>query len=175
MRVITGSARGRKLKAPDSTDVRVTTDRVKEALFSAIQFDIEGRRVLDLFSGSGQLGIEALSRGAVHAVFVERSREFVSVIKENVKITNFEEQSVVVKADALSYLSTCAEKFDIVFIDPPYQSNLTEKILKSIERVLNKGAVVVCETEGDAVLPEKLGEYLLKQYKHGKTMLSVYR
>ncbi len=175
MRVITGSARGRRLKTLQGNDVRPTSDKVKEALFSIIQFDIEGRRVLDLFAGSGQLGIEALSRGAVHSVFIDRSREAADIIRENLKVTCFEDCSLVVNADALSYLSMCDIKFDIVFVDPPYKSELAAAALKNVERILNPGAVVVCETAKEEVVPDRLGEYEAKKYKYGNTVLSVYR
>lgn len=175
MRVITGSARGRRLKTLQGNDVRPTSDKVKEALFSIIQFDIEGRRVLDLFAGSGQLGIEALSRGAVYSVFVDRGREAADIIRENLKDTSFEDRSLVVNSDALSYLSMCDMKFDIVFMDPPYKSELVAAALKNVERILNRGAVVVCETAKEEVLPDRLGEREVKKYKYGNTVLSVYR
>ena len=116
MRVITGSARGRKLKTPENYDIRPTTDNVKESVFNIIQFDIEGRRVLDLFAGTGQLGIECLSRGASSAVFVDQSREAVKIVKENLKACGL--TGTVVQADAMSFLRTCG-KFDIIFVDPP--------------------------------------------------------
>ena len=116
MRVITGSARGRKLKTPENYDIRPTTDNVKESVFNIMQFDIEGRRVLDLFAGTGQLGIECLSRGAASAVFVDQSREAVKIVKDNLKACGL--SGTVVQADALSFLRTCG-KFDIIFVAPP--------------------------------------------------------
>ena len=107
MRVITGSARGRKLKEITGMDIRPTTDKVKESIFNIVQFDVEGRRVLDLFGGTGQLGIEALSRGAEKCVFVDQSREAVKVIRENVALTGFENQSRIVQGDAISFLTSC--------------------------------------------------------------------
>ncbi len=175
MRVITGTARGKRLKTLQGTDVRPTTDKTKEALFSIIQFDLEGTRVLDLFSGSGQLGIEAISRGAFHCVFVDIDKEAIKIINENLNNTAFCLQSTVINTDALSYLSNCEYKFDIVFIDPPYNSSLAASSLKLIDRVLNKGAIVVCETSNNAVLPDTIGENAVKRYKYGKTILSVYR
>ena len=131
MRVITGSARGRKLKTPQGMDVRPTTDSVKEAIFNIIQFDVEGRRVLDLFAGTGQMGIEALSRGAKECVFVDSSRQALNIVKENLKICNL--QGTVISGDAVSYLSR-GESFDLVFMDPPYDSDLYERCLEALCR-----------------------------------------
>ena len=119
MRVITGTARGVPLKAPKGIDTRPTMDQVKEGIFSAIQFEVEGRRALDLFAGSGQLGIEALSRGAAHCTFVDKGREPIAVIRENLKKTRLEERAEVVQADYSSYLKTCRTQFDLILLDPP--------------------------------------------------------
>ena len=126
MRVITGTARGRKLEQLIGDDVRPTTDRVKEAVFSIIQFNIEGRRFLDLFAGSGQMGIEALSRGAKEAVFVDNRKESVEIIKRNLKSTKLDENAKVIPMDSNSYLNVNSEKFDFVFIDPPYETGLLQ-------------------------------------------------
>ena len=122
MRVITGTARGRVLRTLEGEDVRPTTDRVKEAVFSIIQFEIEGRRVLDLFAGSGQLGIEALSRGAASATFVDMSKDSLSAVKYNLEHTKLGDNAKVVQTDALSFLKLTKDKFDLVFLDPPYAS-----------------------------------------------------
>ena len=113
MRVITGTARGRRLKPPAGDDIRPTTDNVKESVFNILQFDIEGRRVLDLFAGTGQLGIECLSRGAREAVFVDQSREAVKIVKENLKSCGM--SAPVFQSDALSFLRSCG-KFDLIFV-----------------------------------------------------------
>ncbi|MBQ3215346.1 MAG: 16S rRNA (guanine(966)-N(2))-methyltransferase RsmD, partial [Oscillospiraceae bacterium] len=120
MRVITGKARGVTLKTPTGLQTRPTTDRVKEALFSIIQFDIPGAQVLDLFGGTGQLGIEALSRGAKSAVFVDERDDSCSLIKENLRRTQMSQDAKVVRSDYLAYLQRCRGKFDIIFLDPPY-------------------------------------------------------
>ena len=120
MRVITGSARGMALKAPKGMDTRPTMDQVKEGIFSAIQFEVEGRRVLDLFAGSGQMGIEALSRGAKSAVFVDMREDACKVVRENLAKTRLEQNARVVRADYLSYLASARETFDLIFLDPPY-------------------------------------------------------
>ena len=144
MRVITGTARGRRLRTPENYDIRPTTDNVKESLFNIIQFDVEGRKVLDLFAGTGQLGIECLSRGADSVVFVDESREAVNIVKDNLKTCGL--SASVLQMDALSYLRGCG-KFDLIFVDPPYDSNLYEEVLKIINSVdiLSDGGIIICE------------------------------
>lgn len=176
MRVITGTARGRKLLTLEGTDVRPTTDIVKEAMFSIIQFEIEGRRVLDLFGGCGQLSIEALSRGAASAVIVDSSKKSVDIIKKNLEATGFEKNAVVINSDAISFLSRRAEKYDIAFIDPPYSKGLMEMALEKISDVMNEGGVVICEAPFADEMPERAGTFALKKkYRYGKTGLFVYR
>ena len=118
MRVITGKARGVQLKTPEGDLTRPTADRVKEALFSIIQFDLPGARVLDLFGGTGQLGIEALSRGAKSAVFTDAREDACKLIRENLRRTKLEGQATVIRSDYLVYLKRCREKFDIILLDP---------------------------------------------------------
>ena len=130
MRVISGSARGRRLKELQGMDTRPTTDKVKESLFNIIQFEIEGRSVLDLFGGTGQLGIEALSRGAERCTFVDARREAAALIRENLKATGLEKAGRVVQGDAISFLSGCRERFGVIFLDPPYQTQLLEQTLE---------------------------------------------
>ncbi len=176
MRVITGSARGRRLITLEGTDVRPTTDIVKEALFSIIQFEIEGRKVLDLFGGCGQLAIEALSRGARDAVIVDSSRKSVEVIKQNLEATGFTKQAVVVLSDAEAFLSRRTEKYDIALLDPPYSKGLIEKVLPKAAAVMNEGGVIICEAPFSDELPEKAGDFELKRkYRYGKTGLFLYR
>ena len=139
MRVITGSARGRRLQTLSGEDVRPTTDKVKEAVFSIIQFEIEGRRVLDLFAGSGQLGIESLSRGAKRAVFVDSRSDAVQVIKANVKRCHFEDQATILCTDYAAFLSTNRDRFDLVFLDPPYAESFLENALKRIAAMRIRG------------------------------------
>lgn len=176
MRVITGTARGRKLQTLEGTDVRPTTDIVKEAMFSIIQFEIEGRRVLDLFGGCGQLSIEALSRGAAGAVIVDSSKKSVEIIKKNLETTGFEKNAVVINSDAISFLSRRAEKYDIAFIDPPYSKGLMEMALERISDVMNEGGAVICEAPFTDEMPERAGTFALKKkYRYGKTGLFLYR
>ena len=176
MRVITGSAKGRKLITLEGEDIRPTSAKVKGAIFNSIQFDIEGRNVLDLFAGAGQLGIEALSRGARKAVFVDLSRESIKVVNENLEHCQLKDNATVFNGDGLSYLKTTRENFDIVFIDPPYKKQLTVKALSIVLNVLNDGGIIVCETDIKEELPEAVGEYTVaKQDTYSKTKLTIYR
>ena len=176
MRVITGSARGRRLITLEGNDVRPTTDIVKEALFSIIQFELEGRKVLDLFGGCGQLAIEALSRGAKDAVIVDSSRKSVEVIKQNLETTGFTKQAVVVFSDAEAFLSRRSERYDIALLDPPYSKGIIEKVLPKVASVMNEGGVIICEAPFSDEMPESAGGFILKKkYRYGKTGLFLYR
>jgi len=135
MRVITGTARGRKLKEPKGNAIRPTTDLVKEAIFNIVQFDIEGRAVLDLFAGTGQLGIEALSRGAESVTFVDESTDAVRLVRDNLRQCGFEAE--VLQAESLHFLQHCG-KYGLIFLDPPYDSGLIEKALDQIMHILSR-------------------------------------
>ena len=177
MRVITGSARGAKLKTLEGLATRPTSDRVKEAIFNIIQFDIQGRRVLDLFGGSGQLAIEALSRGADYAVIVDQSAEAVKVIKDNLKKTKFDQQASVFQMDYLRYLSTAREKFDLIFLDPPYAEKSLENALQKISEIdiLSEGGIIICERPKDKAMPPEVGGLLCsRDYNYGKTAVNLY-
>ncbi|MGN0376363.1 MAG: 16S rRNA (guanine(966)-N(2))-methyltransferase RsmD, partial [Suilimivivens sp.] len=133
MRVIAGTARSLKLKTPEGMDTRPTTDRIKETLFNMIQMDIPGSIFVDLFSGSGGIGIEALSRGARHAYFVENAKEAVSCIQENLVFTKFTDRATLLKQDVLSALSLISEKeADIIFMDPPYQLGIENGVFAAL-------------------------------------------
>ena len=178
MRVITGKARGVQLKTPEGMDTRPTTDRVKEALFSIINFDIPGANVLDLFGGTGQLGIEALSRGAKSAVFVDAREESCRLIRENLKRTKLEQDAKVVRSDYLDYLHRCREQYDIILLDPPYAEVFLENALKTITEIdiLHSGGIIVAERPLGKELPwEFEGYQRSRDYKYGKTLLTVYR
>lgn len=178
MRVITGSAGGRRLNELKGYDTRPTTDKVKEALFSAIQFEIEGRDVLDLFAGTGQLGIEALSRGARSAVFVEKRRDAAKLVEDNLALTRLAERAQVRCGDALGYLGALSRKFDIVFLDPPYAEELLERALTQIAEfdILNPDGIIVAESPLDKTLPALPSPYrLAKEYRYGKIKVTIYR
>ncbi len=178
MRVITGSAKGIKLKTPDGLDTRPTAERVKEALFSAIQNDIPGASVLDLFGGTGQLGIEALSRGAKSAVFVDKSRTACQLIRENLTRTKLDGQGSVVCADYLSYLSGCKKQFDLILLDPPYAEVFLENALKRISEIdiLSNHGIIIAERPVGKDLAAEFGCLRrFKEYKYGKTLIAVFR
>ncbi len=178
MRVITGKARGIQLKTPEGMQTRPTIDRVKEALFSIINYDIPGAAVLDLFGGTGQLGIEALSRGAKFAVFVDTREDACKLIRENLKRTKLEGEGRVVRSDYLEYLSRCKEHFDIIFLDPPYAEVFLENALNRIREIdiLQSGGIIVTERPLGKDLPWEMAGYSRsKDYKYGKVLLTIYR
>ena len=178
MRVISGKARGVNLKTPDGMATRPTTDRVKEAIFSIIQFDLPGAKVMDLFGGTGQLGIEALSRDAVSAVFVDEREDACKLIRENLKRTKLEAQGTVVRSDYMSFLKSTTQKFDIILLDPPYAEVFLENALKLITQIdiLQSGGIIVTERPYDKPLSWDFGGYTRsKDYKYGKTLITIYR
>ena len=178
MRVITGKARGVQLKTPDGMQTRPTADRVKEALFSIINFDIPGAKVLDLFAGTGQLGIEALSRGASSAVFVDGREDACKIVRENLRRTKLESQAKVIRSDYLDYLRRSKERFDIIFLDPPYAEEFLENALTCITEIdiLQTGGIIVAERPLGKELPYEFeGFTRSKDYKYGKTLLTLYR
>ena len=178
MRVITGKARGVQLKTPEGMLTRPTTDRVKEALFSIIQFEIPGSSVLDLFGGTGQLGIEALSRGAKRAVFVDEREDACKIIRENLKRTKLDDCASVVRSDYLSYLKKCKETFQIILLDPPYVEVFLENSLKMITEIdiLQSDGIIVAEYPVGKELPwEFPGFSRSREYKYGNTLLTIYR
>ncbi|MEG1274956.1 MAG: 16S rRNA (guanine(966)-N(2))-methyltransferase RsmD [Ruthenibacterium sp.] len=176
MRVIAGIARNTRLVALPGDDVtRPTIDRVKEGMFSAVHFMIEGARVLDLCAGSGQLGIEALSRGAARCVFIDQSRDAVAVILQNLKAAGLMEKASVAQISAESYLAACREQFDLILMDPPYRNGTVAALLPQVARVTAPGGVVMAETEYGASLPEVCGGLTLKkQYKYSTVALARY-
>ncbi len=181
MRIIAGKANRKALVTlPGEEITRPTIERVKEGMFSAIQFDIAGRRVLDLFSGCGQIGLEAISRGADSAVLIDASVEAVDIIKQNAKNTGLMKQCRISRMDYSEYLKSAAnkEKFDLVFLDPPYAKDMKAEILKKLTRanILNDGAIVICETNVDFCSD---GENLYnltfrKKYRYGKVFVTMF-
>lgn len=178
MRVITGTARGVRLFTPEGEQTRPTTDRVKEALFSIIQFEIEGRSVLDLFAGTGQLGIEALSRGARNAVFVDHRTDAAKLIRENLYRTKLQDRAFVFSGDYETFLQTAKQRFDLLFLDPPYAGTLLENALKQISTIdiVKDGGIIICERPVEKELFVELpGFERSKDYRYGKTVLALYR
>ncbi len=176
MRVVGGTARGRKLTTLEGMDVRPTTDKVKESVFNIIQFEVPGSSMLDLFAGSGQMGIEALSRGAENAVFVDSSRKSLNIVKTNVDTVGFSDRAKLIMSDSTAYLGRTSEKFDIVFLDPPYHCGLIDKAFGYLPQVLKDTSVVICETKADEELPETFGDFEIKKtYKYSAIKITVYR
>lgn len=178
MRVITGKARGVALKTPEGMQTRPTTDRVKEALFSIIQFELAGAVVLDLFGGTGQLGIEALSRGAKRAVFVDQSQTACDLIRENLRRTKLTADAQVIRSDYLQYLKRTRESFNIILLDPPYAEVFLENALNCITEIdiLQSDGIIVTERPLGKELPYEFpGFTRSKDYKYGKTLITLYR
>lgn len=169
MKVITGTARGARLATLEGDETRPTAARVKEAVFSMIQFEIEGRNVLDLFAGSGQLGLEALSRGAAGATFVDRNSEAVDIIKQNLIHTKLFQKAIVAGADFEPFLAHCKSVFDIALIDPPYSKGLVVAALPFVAPLMSPGGVIVCEVAKKDSLPESAGDFhLVQTHYYGK-------
>ena len=178
MRVITGLAKGRRLEELPGLDTRPTTGRVKEGLFSAIQFDIEGRRVLDLFAGTGQLGIEALSRGAAFCDFVDSAPAALKIVRRNVKTCGFEDRSACHGKDFTAFLTRSREKYGLIFLDPPYASGNLERALELITTIdiMVGNGIIVCESPADHILPDLTAPYEKgKEYRYGKIKFTLYR
>ena len=177
MRVITGTARGKKLVTVAGNDiVRPTGEKVKEALFSSIQFDIEGRHVLDLFAGSGQLGIEALSRGAEHATFVDINDASLKAVKQNLENTDLSDKAAVYKSDYATFALRCTQKFDIAFLDPPYKAGILEDAVSKVIPIMSDYGKIFCEHPQELKMPEKISDFsVIKIYRYGKTLITVYK
>ena len=180
LKIITGTAKGRVLKTLEGEATRPTSERIKEAMFSSIQFDIENRRVLDLFAGCGQLGLEALSRGAESCMFIDSSREAMDIVKANVALTGFSKSCRYLVSDARNYLRKASGKevFDLVFIDPPYALECCTEIMQKLASggLLAKGALVVSESGTEVIVPAKLPEFeVTKSRSYGKkTSLNIF-
>lgn len=176
MRVITGIARGMRLKTVEGIDVRPTAEKIKEAMFSIVQFDLEDAIVLDLFAGSGQLGIEALSRGASKAYFVDNSPTSIGIVRENLKHTKLEENAVVCNMPNSAFLRTTPVKFDIALLDPPYNKKLIQRSLPALVEKMSENGIIICEHEKNCHLPEQEGDFSIsKTYNYGQIGLTVYR
>lgn len=180
MRVISGKARGTHLTAPPGMKTRPTIDRIKETLFNMIAFDIPDCRFLDLFSGSGAIGIESLSRGAEETVFVEKDQEALGCIRQNLTKTKLQDKALVCNKDifdALKWLKEKGQKFDIIFLDPPYALPNIDKILKKIvdDDLLSENGYIILERNTNTIvtLPQSLVLWKEKAYK--TTTLSFFR
>lgn len=175
MRIITGTARGRKLVAPEGLDVRPTTEITKEAVFSALHFALPGAKFIDIFSGTGQMGLEAVSRGAASATFVENGKASLQALRENIHHCGFDEQCRVFAMDAKSFLQNTAEVYDIAFLDPPYQAGVLAEVLTLLAGHMAPDGIIVCETDKQTPMPERAGDFtMLKTRRYGKTMIYTY-
>lgn len=176
MRVITGTAKGRRLETLTGLDTRPTVGKVKEGVFSAICFEIEGRRVVDVFAGSGQMGIEALSRGARSCLFIDRSRDAAAVIGRNLHTTGLAHAATVLCGDALATLARQSGPFDLAFLDPPYAAGLQLPCLELLAQKLAPGGAVLCESDRDTDLPDTVGTLELQRtYRYGRVLVRLYR
>ncbi|WP_026263994.1 16S rRNA (guanine(966)-N(2))-methyltransferase RsmD [Paenibacillus terrigena] len=181
MRVISGSARGRSLKAVPGMGTRPTTDKVKEAIFSMIGPYFDGEYVLDLFAGTGGLGIEALSRGAERAIFVDMDPKSIEVIKQNLKTVKLESQAEVYRNDAMRAIKALekrAKGFDLIFLDPPYKvTNVDEMMLDLAQRgLVQEDATVMVEHDASHTYPEQVGDFRqLRLANYGETTVTIYR
>ena len=175
MRVITGFVQGTRIETLTGDDVRPTIQRIKEAVFSAIQFDIQGKVFLDLFAGSGQMGIEALSRGAASSFFIDSRRDSIEVIKRNLTATNLLKKAKIINMDSLLFLNKAIQKFDIAFLDPPYRTGTLEKAIVKLEPLMNFNGIIICENPVDEKILINLEKFALKrEYNYGKIKISIY-
>lgn len=178
MRVIAGTAGGVRLLTPDGMLTRPTIERVKEAIFSSVQFELPGMRVLDLFAGTGQMGIEALSRGAKSAVFVDHRRDAIELVRENLKRTKLEANAALFCTDYENYLRSCTQQFDLILLDPPYAENFLENALKIISEIdiLAKDGIIIAERPADKPFAgEFAGLDRKKDRRYGTVLITKYR
>ena len=175
LRIISGMRKGLKLKSPDGMNTRPTTDRVKESVFNLLQFCMPCDSVLDLFAGSGALGIEALSRYSSRAVFVDQNKQSVQLVKDNLSSAQLLDKASFYCQDALSYLRSCSESFDLIFLDPPYNAGLLKPVLAEIaERdLLRKDGIIVVESEENGESVEDSSFFVRRNTKYGKTIITL--
>jgi len=177
MRIIAGECKGRVLNTPKNNQIRPTTDKVKEALFSMITAFLQDSIVIDLFAGSGNLGLEAISRGAKRCYFGDYSKESLTLLKRNIALCRAESKSVVIAGDYMKVLTAILEKADIIFLDPPYQKNLLLSCLHAIseKELLNEEGIIVAEHGKTECLPEHIGPFSkIKEKKYGTIIVSLY-
>lgn len=182
MRIITGTAKGIKLRTLEGDNTRPTAERVKEAVFSMIQFDIEGRKVLDLFAGSGQMALEALSRGAAEATLVDRSKDAIAIIRDNSQKTKLDQKCQIYQSDYMDFIRRSSGKqFDIIFLDPPYALKMYRPALSALlnNECLKPTTMIVCESGEDEVFDgdsELAAKFVIdKQTRYSKTFITIFR
>ncbi len=176
MRVISGEKRGTKLISDEGLNTRPTTDRVKECVFNILQFDIYGKIFLDLFAGSGQMGIEAVSRGAGMAVMTDSYPKAFDICSKNIKTVKYENKVKLYKLDAINFVKSTDIVFDVAYIDPPYGDGQLEEVLPLLTQKMSENSVIMCEHSVEQKVAESINDFKMqKQYKYGKIMLTVYR
>ncbi len=180
MRVISGTLKGRRLSAPKGRALRPTSDRVREAIFDILQGDVQGRKALDLFAGTGALGIEALSRGATKAVFVEANPHFFAVLKRNLDDLGLQEKAEVLHREVTTGIKTLAgqgEEFDLVFLDPPYGKGLAHRTLRALseEKILSREGLIIAEHSREEELEDIVLLERIDQRRYGRTLVSFFR
>ena len=174
MRVISGTARGKKLTPVPGMDTRPTTDRVKESIFNIIQNQVRGARVLDLFAGTGQMGIEALSRGAAHCDFVDHDKTAQSVARKNIEACRVSDRATLSGGDFGSFVARCAKgQYDLIFLDPPYGGKILKEALSTIERfdILSKTGIIVCESAAEDTV--ETGLHKGREYRYGTIKITI--
>ncbi|KPU43963.1 ribosomal RNA small subunit methyltransferase D [Oxobacter pfennigii] len=181
MRIIAGDAKGRKLNTPNGTETRPTSDKVKGSIFNILGSSIIDAKVLDLFAGTGNLGLEALSRGAQSSVFIDKSREAINIIKENVRLLKYDDLCYIYSNDAFSAIDILDKKgqqFDIIFIDPPYHKDIIPEILNKImdSGILLKDGIIIAEHDNKDEIPHRIKHLaLIKSSTYGDTTVSFYK
>ncbi len=176
MRIISGQFRGRKLKTLEGMNTRPTADRVKESLFNILSTKVYDAKILDLFAGSGSLGLESLSRGASFCAFVDSSKDAIGIVKENIKLCKVEEYSKVINKDYLEAMKSIIEKFDIIFVDPPYSKGIEIIVLENAKDILSDDGIVVVETDNADIPPDEInGLMKYDSRKYGRTNISLYK
>lgn len=177
MRVVAGSLKGMKLESLKSDDiVRPTTNKVKEAIFSAIQFEIAGKDFLDVFCGSGQMGIEALSRGAKSATFIDQNRKSIECTRKNLEVTKMIPFAEVICGNSTNLLKFAKKKYDIAFLDPPYESGLLQETMPIVAQIMNENGIIICESSKNDKLLQKYYKFTLdREYSYGTISVSIYR
>ena len=177
MRIITGEYKGRRLETPKDNSVRPTSDKVKEAIFSIIAFDVAESVCVDLFAGTGNLGLEALSRGAQRCYFGDKSRESIALVRRNVNSCGAQEKSIILLGEYQKVLSSLKEQADLFFLDPPYRKGLMIDCIEKIAQggLLRQNGLIVAEHSKDEVLPDIISGFSkLKERKYGTIIISIY-
>lgn len=175
MRIISGLRRGMKLSSLDGLDTRPTTDRVKENVFNIISFALPCENVLDLFAGSGALGIEAISRGSSRCTFVESNKNAIKIIKQNIESASFSDKCDILMSDAVSFLKSCSDTFDLILLDPPYNKGFLKPVLDIIyeRNLLSDDGIIVVETERDGESIDGVKYNIRKSVAYGKTAITI--